>query len=96
MLKEQEIISKYHRHNTTQKQQCTLISNAVVGAIPVVSRVDGGVARQQQLHDGNATIRGGIVKGGHIAKGTNRKSEASITGTIQHKISKAFSSAMRW
>ena len=61
LLKEQEIRSKYHRHNTTQNQQCMFISNAVVRAILVVSRVDGGVARQQQLHHGNVTIEGGRV-----------------------------------
>ena len=51
-LKEQEIRSKYHRHNTTQNQKCMFISNAVVRAIQAGSRVDGGVARQQQLHHG--------------------------------------------
>jgi hypothetical protein len=63
-LKEQEISlnqerEKHHGHNTTENQQCIFINNAVVGAILVVSRVDGGVARQQQLDDVNATIKGG-------------------------------------
>jgi hypothetical protein len=61
MLKEQEIRSKYERQKTTGNQQCILINNAVVGAIQAVSRVDGGVARQQQLDDVNATIKGGEV-----------------------------------
>jgi hypothetical protein len=61
LLKEQEIRSKYHRHNTTQNQQCIVISNAVVRVIPAVSRIDGGVARQQQLHHGNVTFPGGPV-----------------------------------
>jgi hypothetical protein len=40
-----------------------LINNAVVGAIPVISRVDVGVARQQQLDDFDATSRtfGGVM-----------------------------------
>jgi hypothetical protein len=47
---------------TQQKnQQRTFINNAVVGAIHVVSRVDGGVERQQQLNDANAIIPGGLV-----------------------------------
>ena len=50
-LKEQEIRSKYQGHNTM------FIYNAVVGAIPVISRVDGGVARQQQLDGFDATSR---------------------------------------
>ncbi len=32
--------------------------------IHVVSRIDGGVARQQQLDDFNVTLRGGDVQGG--------------------------------
>ena len=59
MLREQEIRSIYERRNTTGNQLCIFINNTVVGAILFVSRVDGGVARQQQLHDVNATIRGG-------------------------------------
>jgi hypothetical protein len=57
LLKKQQIRSKYHMHNTTQNQQCIFISNAVVGAILAVSCVDGGVARQHQLHDSNVTLR---------------------------------------
>ena len=78
MLKEQEIRSKYERRNTTGNQQCIFINNAVVGAILVVSRVDGGVARQQQLHDVNARVtmlRGGIVQGGIIAKETGNQEQ---------------------
>ena len=37
------------------------INNAVAGAILSGSRVDCGVARQQQLHDLDATIIGGLV-----------------------------------
>jgi hypothetical protein len=41
------------------------MNNAVVGAIQFVSRVDSGVARQQQLDEFNATMRvytrGGVV-----------------------------------
>ena len=61
MLKEQGIRRKYdydQMHNATENRQCIFINNAVVGAILVVSRVDGGVARQQQLDDFNATLKG--------------------------------------
>jgi hypothetical protein len=47
--------------NTTENQKSILINSAAVGAIPVVFRVDSGVARQQQLHDFNATFQGGVV-----------------------------------
>ena len=60
-LKEQSIRSKYQRHNTTEHRQSNFINNAAIGAIPAGSRVDGGVARQQQLGDFNATIQGGVV-----------------------------------
>ena len=56
LLKEQEMRSKYKRHN-----KCILINNAVVGAILFVSHVDGGVTRQQKLDDGNATFKSGVV-----------------------------------
>jgi hypothetical protein len=49
------------KHKQKKNQKCIFISNAAVGAIPVVSRVDGGVARQQQLGDFNATFQGGVV-----------------------------------
>jgi hypothetical protein len=37
--------------------------------MPVVSRVDGGVARQQQLDDFNAIMNGSLVQGCGIATG---------------------------
>jgi hypothetical protein len=61
LLKEQEIRGKYERQNTTGNQQCILINNAVLGAIPVAFRVDGGVARQQQPDDVNMTFISGRV-----------------------------------
>ena len=61
--------SKYERQNTSENQQCRFIRNAVVEAIHAVSRVNGGVARQQQLDDFNATIRSGAVYGGITARG---------------------------
>jgi hypothetical protein len=60
-LKQQEIRSKHQRHKTTENQQCFGINNAVAGAILLVFRVDGGVARQQQLRDFNMTIVGGAM-----------------------------------
>jgi hypothetical protein len=51
------------------------ISNAVVGAIHAVSRVNGGVARQQQLDDFNATIRSGAVYGGITDRGTGNQEQ---------------------
>jgi hypothetical protein len=49
---------------TTKQEISNALSStiAVVGAIPVASRVDGGVARQQQLHDVNVTITVGRVQ----------------------------------
>ena len=70
LLKEQNIRSKYMRHNTTQNQQRIFINSAGVGTIPGVSRVNGGVARQQQLGDFNVTILGGAMQGSGIAEGT--------------------------
>jgi hypothetical protein len=61
LLKEQEIMSKYQRHNTTENHERIFINVAVVGAIPAVSRVDSCVARQQQLDDVNASLTGGPV-----------------------------------
>ena len=46
-------------HNTTENQERIFINNVVVRAIPAVSRVDGGVARQQQLRDFKLTTLGG-------------------------------------
>ena len=43
------------------------------GAIQFVSRVDGGVARQQQLDDVNATTINGEMQGSLIAKGTGNQ-----------------------
>jgi hypothetical protein len=45
----------------TRARQCVIKQHAAVGAIPFVSRVDGCVARQQQLDDVNVTFRGGQV-----------------------------------
>jgi hypothetical protein len=45
--------------NATSNHQRNFINNAGVGAILVVSGVNGGVARQQQLGDFNVTFRGG-------------------------------------
>jgi len=59
LLQEQKIRSEHQRHNTTENQQCFGINNAGAGAIPPTSRVDGGVARQQQLRDFNVTIING-------------------------------------
>jgi hypothetical protein len=65
LLKEQETMSKYQGHTITENQESIFINNAVVKAIPdvsknisAVSRVDRSVARQQQLDDGNATFTG--------------------------------------
>ncbi len=62
ILIEQEIGSKYKRHGRGATQQkignAFSNNNAVVGAIPAVIRVDGGAARQQQLHDVNVTTSG--------------------------------------
>jgi hypothetical protein len=54
--KNQEQISEaqYNR-----KSKCIFIHNAVVGAIPAVSRVDGSVVRQQQLDNVKVTVPGG-------------------------------------
>ena len=48
-------------HNTAENQKCVFVNNAEVGVILYTSRVDGGVARQQQLDDFNMTTRGGVV-----------------------------------
>ena len=56
---------------TTHQKMC----NAVVEAIHAVSRVNGGVARQQQLDDFNATIRSGAVYGGITARGTGTQEQ---------------------
>jgi hypothetical protein len=56
-LKAKEIRGKYQRHSTTENQQFISNNNAVKGAIPVFSHVDGGVVRQQQLHDLDVTPR---------------------------------------
>jgi hypothetical protein len=61
LLKEQEIMSKYQRNKATENQQSIFINNAEERAILAGSRVDGGVARQQQLDDGNVTLTGGAV-----------------------------------
>ena len=52
-------------------------SNAGVRAVPGVSRVDGGVARQQQLDDFNVTILGGAMQGSGIAEGTGYQEQIS-------------------
>jgi hypothetical protein len=44
--------------NATSNHQRNFINNAGVGAILVVSGVNGGVARQQQLDGSNVTILG--------------------------------------
>jgi len=75
LLRKQEIRSKHQRHNTTENQQCFVISNAGAESILVVSRVDGGVARQQQLRDFNVTTLGGEMQWGTIA---NRKSGSQM------------------
>jgi hypothetical protein len=49
------------KHKQKKNQKCIFINNEAVGAIPAGSRVDGGVARQQQLGDFNVTARGGVV-----------------------------------
>ena len=61
LLTEQEIRSKSQKHNTTENQERILINVAVVEVIPAVSRVDGGVARQQQPGDGNVIFTGSPV-----------------------------------
>ena len=47
----------------TESQQCISITNANVRALPLGPRVDGCVARQQQLGDLNMTFGGGYVEG---------------------------------
>ena len=65
LLKEQEISSKCQRRNTTAHQQSVFNQQCRCRAeIPEVSRIDGGVARQQQLDHFNVTLRGGDVQRG--------------------------------
>jgi hypothetical protein len=66
---------KYERHNTTENLQCRFIRHAVVEAIHAVSRVNGGVARQQQLGDFRATIRSGAVYGCITARGKGNQEQ---------------------
>ena len=75
MLQQQGMRSKYERRNTTENQNCRFIRNAVVEAIHAVSRVNGGIARQQQLDDFNTTIRSGSVYGGITARGTGNQEQ---------------------
>ncbi len=77
IAKEQEIRSNCRRHNTTKTRQCIFINNAVVGAIPVASRVNNGIARQQQLDDFNMTKAGGLVQGAGTAEGTGNQEQMS-------------------
>ena len=44
---------------------------------PAASRAHGGVARQQQLDDFNATIRSGAVYGGITARGKGNQEQIS-------------------
>jgi hypothetical protein len=54
----------------------------VVRKIHVVSRIDGGVARQQQLDDFNVTLRGGEVQRGPFVEGTLRTLTACTCNQI--------------
>ena len=78
LLKEQEIRSKCQRRNTTEHQQ-SIFNQQCRGRveIPEVSRIDGGVARQQQLDDFNVTLRGGDVQRGPFAEGTGNQKQMS-------------------
>jgi hypothetical protein len=86
LLKEQEIGSKCQRRNTTQKNltqhhnisRAFSINNAgEVRKIQVVSRIDGGVARQQQPDDFNTTLRSGDVQRGPFAERTGNEKQTS-------------------
>ncbi len=91
LLKEQEMRSKCQRRNTTEhqqsifNQQCRCRGEIHVIVIIIVfgfvlccvGCVDGGVARQQQLHDFNVTLRGGDVQRGPVAEGTGNEKQMS-------------------
>jgi hypothetical protein len=70
------------------------MNNALVGAMPAGSRVDGCVARQQQLDDVDVTIRGGEMQRGLIAKGTGDQEQIS-EAQYNTKISNVFLSTMQ-
>ncbi len=79
LLKEQEMRSKCQRRNTTEHQQLSIFNQQCRcrAEIPKVSRIDGGVARQQQLHDFNVTLRGGDVQRGPFAEGKRNQKQMS-------------------
>ena len=78
MLKEQEINSKCQKRNIAEHQQCVFNQQCRCSEeIPEVSRIDGGVARQQQLDDFNMTLRCGNVQGGPVAEGTGNQKQMS-------------------